>query len=213
MLHPLCVVVALIFLSTGSTSSVMSLHQGATDGKKQLSDVLNDFGTDYDKFFTIEDAKSTGKATPLSKRPIARPGKKFGLTRELEELRRTVTGFTYYPDSRNPQVIHIVDAPLVAQKNYGMNLIVKEINFTGPLYRLPDHLKQQGIPVEVSRQYTTTSYMTADFRTQVSVKAKSIRVREALTDLNSLKGRSSRVIWTSETTIGKNEDSVIVFHI
>jgi hypothetical protein len=213
MLHPYKIILMILLLSAGSFSLKESLAAGTAVEKKAFAEVLNKLGTDYDRFFTIEEVKSAGEMGALSVRQVARPGKKLGLNRELEELRRKIAGFEYFTDTRNPQVIHIVDARLLVQKHYAMSLTVKELNFNGPLFQLPYNLKQHGIPVELSRVYSTTTFMTADFRMQVSVKAKSIKVREALTDLNSLKGRSSRVIWTSETTIGKNQDSVIVFYI
>jgi hypothetical protein len=45
--------------------------------------------------------------------------KKFGLIRELEEMHRTVPGFTYQVSRREPRVIHVIEAALARRKDYG----------------------------------------------------------------------------------------------
>ena len=177
-----------------------------------LSSALQEMGTDYDRFFTVEEAvPGDGTSPRLSNRLVVRLGKKFGLIRELEEMRRTVPGFTYYVSRREPRVIHVTEASLARQKNYGMSAIVPRINFTGTLQALTYEIGMQGISVAPSLVHDADTFPFLDFRTEVKVSARCMSVRDVLTDFILLRGRGSRIIWLAETKAGRKEKTLIEF--
>jgi hypothetical protein len=169
-------------------------------------------GADYDRFFTIEEAVPGDGMSPLLRsRPVVRPGKKFGLIRELEELRRTVPGFTYYVSRREPRVIHVVEAALTRRKDYGMSAVVQRIDFTGTLMALTSAIEMQGIPVAPSLVHDSDTFPFLDFHTEVKVSARRMSVRDVLTDFIPLRGRGSRIIWFAETKEGQKEKTLVEF--
>lgn len=169
-------------------------------------------GTDYDRFFTIEEAVPGDGMSPLLRsRPVVRLGKKFGLIRELEEMRRTVPGFTYYVSRREPRVIHVVEAALARRKGYGMSAVVQRIDFTGTLMALTSAIEMQGISVAPSLVHDADSFPFLDFSTVVKVSARRMSVRDVLTDFIPLRGRSSRIIWFAETRAGQKEKTLVEF--
>jgi hypothetical protein len=177
-----------------------------------LSEVLYRLGVDYDEYFTIEEAWSTDGSSPmLRNRQIVRPEGKPGLTRELEQIRRTLPDFAYSLDRRQPRVVHVMDSRLLRQKRYSMNATVKHLDLSGTVLELVSAISGQGIPVSPERQMGTEEFLFADFKTMVHVKGKSLKVRDALTDFIPLRGRTSRILWIAETKLGTRETTYIRF--
>jgi hypothetical protein len=169
-------------------------------------------GSDYDTFFTVEEAvPDDGMSLLLRSRPVVRLGKKYGLIRELEEMRRTVPGFTYRVSRREPRVIHVIEAALTRRKDYGMSAVVPRIDFTGSLMALTGAIEMQGIPVAPSLVHDADTFPFLDFRTEVRVGARRMSVRDVLTDFIPLRGRAGRIIWFAETKAGRKEKTLVEF--
>jgi hypothetical protein len=212
-LSTLCLVIAIIAGNSSAHPREANSPPGVPqDQPVPLSSALQAMGTDYDRFFTIEESlPDDGMSLLLRSRPVVRPGKKFGLIRELEELRRTVPGFTYYVSRREPRVIHVIDAALARRKDYGMSAVVPRIDFTGTLMALTSAIEMQGIPVAPSLVHDADTFPFLDFSTKVKVSARRMSVRDVLTDFIPLRGHSSRILWFAETKAGQKEKTLVEF--
>ncbi len=126
-------------------------------------------------------------------------------------MRRTVPGFTYYVNRREPRVIHVIEAVLTRQKDYGMNAIAPQINFTGTLMALTHAIGMQGIPVAPSLVHDSDDFPFLDLSTELKVSARHLSVRDVLTDFIPLHGRSSRIIWLAETKVKQKEKTLVEF--
>lgn len=212
-LSTLCLVITIVAGNSSAHPREANSPPGAPqDQPVPLSSALQGMGADYDRFFTVEEAVTGDVMSPLPRsRPVVRPGKKFGLIREMEELRRTVPGFTYHVSRREPRVIHVVEATLTRRKDYGMSAMVARIDFTGTLMALTSAIEMRSIPVAPSLVHDADDFPFLDFRTEVKVGARRMSVRDVLTDFFPLWGRGSRIIWTAETKAGQKEKTLVEF--
>jgi len=173
---------------------------------------LDQLGAAYDHYFTIEASWAEGEVTRwMESYKLKRSPKKENLGLELEELRRLVPHFTYTIDQKNPKIIHIMDVRLTGIQGYGLESVLKSIDFTGTLPNLVNAISQQGISVSVGGSVFTSDYRPLDFGTEVHVKGEALKVRDALTHFIPLEGRG-RVLWVARTKLGQQATSSIQFY-
>jgi len=201
------VAIALTFGNVLTTFSVAqdSAPEFSQKGYLPLPWLLQEVGSKYECFFTIED--SMNENDPLSSlraQRVAKLSDARNLADELERLRRTVPNFLYEINKDNPKIVHIIDARLLQKKQYALQGIIGKIDFNGQINELPAAISKQGIAI-----YPMLVVMTSeqpDFITTVEVKGERLSVRDALTNFVPLEGRIGRTIWIARTNVA--EDSL-----
>ena len=185
------------------------------DPKKReiiLMQYLAELGSKYNCFFTIEEAWKEGD--PINKMEsylVQISTTSGGLQQELENLRQAVPNLTFEFDKRNPQIVHIIDARLTKQNEYGLEKVLKSINFSGSVNDLVVAIGNQGVPVSPPILTDTRESMSQDLSTVVKINEKALKVREALSSFIRLEGRG-KVIWIARTKLGEKEVSYIQYH-
>ena len=205
------IITAIAILSLGSGALASILDQGAKDMAQRgetrsvpLSELLMKVGETYDRFFTIEEAWKTGESmNSLEARLMRMSSESKTLEQELEQLRRSVPNLTYELDNRNPRIVHIIDARLAQTQGYGLESIIKNIDFAGSTSELVDSIGKQGIPVLPQRALFTNEFQ--DYGTVMHVKGEGLRVRDALSNFIPLDERKGRILWIARTKLGEGE--------
>jgi len=147
----------------------------------------------------------------LESEPVSvRSGKK-NLREELDEISKSVPNFSYRFNKINPRIIHIIDASLLRQSGYALNVRLKRISFTGTVDALMNAIKEQGASVAQESTLVTTEAAVVDYRTVVTVKGRGLIVRDALSNFVPLDKRSSRIIWIARTNLAPKAISKIHF--
>ena len=205
----------LVFGITGTHSLRAYTKRHMTDSSKKqevfLVQYLAELGDAYDCFFTIEEAWKDGEPVNTMESYSAQsPSRSENLQKNLEKLRQTVPNFTFEIDKGNPRIVHIMDIRLAQQKGYGLERVVKNIDFKGNVNDLVTAIGKQGIPVSQPVLTDTHEGMVRDYMTVVNVKGNDLKVRDALSNFIPLEGRS-RIIWIARTKLGPGEISNIQF--
>lgn len=170
---------------------------------------LAELGRDHDRFFTIEEAWENGKPTDSIDAHWIQRSSEVGLQRELERLGRTVPNFTFEVDKVNPRIVHIRDKRLAQQQGYGLEALIKIIDFTGRVNDLPNELHKQGIPISPPPLMDTRD--SRDYTTIAQVKGESLKVRNALSNFIPLEGRRGRILWIARTKLGQQEVTYVYY--
>ena len=177
-----------------------------------LREYLVQLGKDYDRFFTLEEAWKDGESMNMLEFEWVQGFSEMkGLQQDLERLRQTVPNFTFETNKQNPRIIHIIDARLKRLKGYGLESTIQSIDFTGTVDELVTAIGEHGMPVSPRGVSDISEGLSQDYRTEVHVKGKGLKVRDALSNFISLDGRG-RVIWIARTKIGQREMSYVHFH-
>jgi hypothetical protein len=188
-----------------------SLGKTALNDKTNPLPILNylvELGKDYDYFFTIEEAwREEDLADSIVNHWVQRSSQKKTVKEELEQLQQAVPNLGYEIDSVNPKIVHIKDMRLTQQKDYGLEAVIKSIEFTGKVHDLVSEINHQGIPV--SAPLITFNNETMDYDTVLQVKGVGLKVRDALSNFIQLEGRRSRILWTARTKLGQREVSYV----
>jgi hypothetical protein len=214
--YKLLIAAALIVTSAGAYLSHTQERNAATNPQQSrtifLEGYLLELGEKYDLYFTLETAWAEGEFSNwMENHKVKEPPKLDGIQRELERLSKSVPHFTYAFDPTNPKVVHISDARLAQQNDYGLNGVVKSIDYKGTLARLVTALGERGIKVSAGSLSLIGDTRPRDHDTEVHVAAQKINVRDAITHFIPLEGRR-RIIWSSTTKLGTGEVSHIVFY-
>lgn len=212
-------IIALVLLSDCS----MSVLGGRAQMERQNFDksvekvpilqLLEELGEKYQKYFTIEECWTEGNSSArLFARMVPHPSARRNVFQELDELKISVPYFTYYVDEKQPNIIHISDTRIGQQREYALDMVIKNIDFKGNVFDLVSALNQQGIRVS-SRGIVmgAEEMLVIDFMTPVHVKGVQLKVRDALSHFIPLKGRSSRLLWIAETKHKPLETTYIRF--
>lgn len=175
-----------------------------------LLNYLAEMAKHYDRFFTVEEAWRPDKPKDsIDNNWLPRPSEKRGLEQELAQLRRVVPNLIYEIDKRNPRVVHIMDARLAQQKEYGLESAIRSIDFTGKVNDLPSEIGKQGIPL--SPLLITFKFEQADYSTEVRVRGEELKVRDALSNFVPLQGRTKRILWIARTKLGQGEVTYVYY--
>ena len=174
-----------------------------------LSQLWVELGKNYDRFFTLEEAWKDGEPwSKLESQRVQRSTEKKTLEQELEQLRQTVPDFNYEINNADSRIVHIIDARLARQKEYGLERVINSIDFTGKVNELSTAIANQGIPVSPPQLMST--HEQADYSTVVRVKGEGLKVRNALSNFIPLEGRG-RILWIARTKLGQGEVSYIYY--
>jgi hypothetical protein len=177
-----------------------------------LDDALNEIGTTYGYYFTLEEALQDGMiANRIASQRIQRLTRGSDAKQELDELVRLIPDLTYVIDEENPKIVHLIDGKLTQTKGYAVDDRIKEINFSGTVYELVDAITKQGIRISSKGEINLSELPLTDFTTQVVAKGEGISVRSALSDFIPLEGRSNRLLWVAKTKPGREETGYIRF--
>lgn len=175
-----------------------------------LLNYLVELGRDNDCFFTIEEAWEADKPTDsIDAHWLRRASKKQNLEQELEYLRQTISHFTYEVDKANPRIVHIRDARLAQQKAYGLEGVVKRIDFKGLVNDLPAEIQKQGLLI--SPPLISETFQQTDYTTVAQVKGEGLKVRDALSNFIPLEGRKKRILWIARTKLGQGEVTYVYY--
>jgi hypothetical protein len=185
--------------------------QMPSEGKIALEQFLGDLGEACDCYFTVEDGYKAGdSAALLSSFMVGRPRKGPKLEEQLKALKSEVPDLTFTADEKNPRIIHIADKRLSGEKGYALDGVVREIDFKGTVVGLIAAIQAQGFQISSPTSLATEELLSWDLSTPVRVKAKEIKVREALSLYLPL-GRYSRVLWVARTNVGAGMHTQVMF--
>lgn len=168
-------------------------------------------GQEYDVYFTLETAWEGGEpANWMENYKIKEPPKHDGLQRELERVAKSVPHFTYTFNPTNPRVIHVMDARLARQNEYGLDGVVKSLDYKGDLAGLVTALGERGIKVSAGTLGMIGDPRPRDRHTEVRAAGRNISVRDAITYFTPLEG-GYRILWISTTKLAPGAVSQIEF--
>jgi hypothetical protein len=172
--------------------------------------VLAEVATKNGVTFTIEEALLKGGAMDHIRSFRHRtPPDGTGLEAVLDELSQSVPNFTWHADPNNAKVIHIVDDHLLRRQGYALDRIIDDIDFSGTVLELVDAIAAKGIPVSATGPVGTDDLLSMEGVTRVKVKAKGLRVRDALSDFVALDGRGP-ILWTAETHVDGSDQTTYI---
>jgi hypothetical protein len=201
--------VAMVLLLSQKTRP-MTQASGNQAMSLPLLDYLAELGKADDRFFTIEEAwKGDKPMISLEAQWIQKPFEQKSLQQELERLRGSVPNFSYEVDKTNSRIVHIKDARLAQQKGYGLESVIKRIDFTGKVNELPSAIGKLGIPV--SLPVVMDLRQSLDHMTEVQVKGEGLKVRDALSNFIPLEGRGGRLLWVARTKLNQGEVSYVYY--
>jgi hypothetical protein len=206
-------ILIVLFLVAGSTALDADSRIIKDDWPEiALGSVLGGIGYDYDYNFTIEDAWTESEPHRLLETYLAeRPFRGEGFQRELDHLRSQFPNLDFRVNALNPRIVHVLDARLRNQSNYGLEGMVKNLDFAGSLKELIAHLGRQGAPISSPRLIDIHEGYGIDFGTLIEAKGRNLSVRDALSLFVPLKERR-RVLWIARTKLGLSEVSYVYFH-
>lgn len=202
---------AITCASVPGAQSLKQMPNMSTDKLVSLEDFLGELGETFNCHFTVEEAFIPNRVlNPMSSYLVNSSSPKLTLQQQLEALQKDVPYFSFHMDKKDPCMVHIIDTRLEKLEGYGLDMEIKEIDFTGTVNELISKIGKQGIPVSPVQLISTEDALFWDLTTKVHVKGMSLKVRNALSDFLPLK-EYSRVLWTSRTNIEKRDLSYIFF--
>jgi hypothetical protein len=212
-MYKLLIAVALIVTSAGVLLSPAQKRESVSESRPAstvfLEDYLLKLGEQYDVYFTVETAWQAGEHMNWMEQYSVKPlPAGAGIQRHLEMLKETVPHFTYTFNYAKPKVIHIKDARLVQQPAYGMDAVLKSINYKGSWMGLVNALGGRGIKVSATGVILIGDPRARDYSTAVQVKGQNITARDAITNFIKLDGRR-RILWLSTTKLSSREPSYL----
>lgn len=183
----------------------------AEEKRIPLSELLSELSETQNYFFTIEQASKEGEPMNwLEAILVPKDSKEAPVLQRLEELKRTVPNFTFEINEKNPRIIHVIDARLAQQKEYGLNTELNDIDFEGKTRDLVTAISNKGVAISPQNTFTVGVPMLIDSTTVVRVKDENLKVRDALTNFIPLRGYNG-IIWTATTKLGSGQTTFINF--
>lgn len=213
-------IVALVLISAAAVVGISAFREQQAknmaspkdDNAVRLADALNDIGTTYGYFFTLEELfNDGGQINRIESQRIERLTKGSGVKQELDEVVRLIPEVTYKIDEDNPKIIHLMDARLAKTNGYALDGRIKNIDFSGTVFELVDAIASQGIRVSSKGMMSVQDLSSTDLRTEVVVKGEGLSVRRALSGFLPLEGRSNRILWIARTKLDPDPTSYIRF--
>jgi hypothetical protein len=210
-----------LFFATPSVEAQEALHNAPSSAQAgtPLFDYLQALGNKFDCFFTLEAAWGSDESIGnFQTRRIANNGNDITVQLEkvsnvemaLEELQRSVPGFSYSIDSSKPQIIHIIDTRLNQQPN-PLNSILPSIDFHDRVLELLNTIGKQESMIKRQMSFDTGEMKLYDSSSIVKVQAVSLSVREILSNFIALTERRSRILWIARTELGANKITYIYY--
>ena len=199
----LAVVIANTFLALGV--------QEVFGDQLPLSTFINEVANKYGVVFTVESAyldesysqSQLGELISFQQLPTNIDSAILALTNSLTNLTVTI-------DSANSKMYHIIDRRLIEMDGYAMGEVLKSIKFDGNGQDFVNYLGK-AVTNLINGQHSTGAIIMLNYGTDVSIDAKEVSVRQALSkgvDLNDYK-RYQGVVWNSSTSLKTRQTSVV----
>jgi hypothetical protein len=208
-------IAVLVWLTTANALSfpfqrVSSMNQIPENNSKPLTALLLKLGLKYNCYFTIEEAAADGESVnSMEAQWVQIRSAHLNLEQELDQLHRTVPNLTYEIDRTNPRIVHLIDSRLARVDKYGLEGVIKTIDFKGTVNDLVSEVAERGF--RISPQNFIFTHEQPDFSTKVEVKGDNLKVREALSNFVLLEGRGSRVLWIARTKLAPGEVTYVFY--
>lgn len=200
----------ILMIASGTpTTSICPL--ASNDGDEvQVRKLLADVGTKNGVTFTIEEALLKGGASDRirSFRHLT-PPEGSSLKAVLDDLSQSVANLTWYVDSNNPKIIHVLDDRLLHHQGYALDRVLDDIDFSGTVIELIDRIASQGISVSSGGPASSDDLLSMDGVTKVQARGKGLRVRDVLSDFVPLEGRGP-ILWFSVTHLDGGDQTTYV---
>jgi len=209
--------IILLFVSSGcKKSNIINIRERKTN-EVILSVYLGEMSEKLGCYFTLEQLKADNHASLINARSVIGLSEDPNVTNVnslISKLRHDLEGCLVMESKDNPNILHIIEAPLAKLKDYVMERKI-DLTYSGGL----GTGKGQGLVLEIGKKVenigprTGGDWRTAfdDHLTTVTVKAKNEKVRDVLTDCVPLTNYSS-FLWIAETTkVGETSKTVVQY--
>jgi hypothetical protein len=205
-------------MTTFGGDSMARIKSYATDNTafQQQEDVtllefLYEVGKTYDCFFTIEEAWQDGEpSNQVEATRIERSLSKNNLRNALNSLQQAAPNLIYVVSRENPRIVHIIDSRLTRQSQYGLETIVKRVDFTGTVGELVNELSRLGVPIQPPPMVDIHEARFMNSQTKVKVIGQGLKVRGILSNYIPLDDHG-RILWIARTCLASGEISNIQF--
>lgn len=176
-----------------------------------LLEFLYEVGKTYDCFFTLEEAWQDGEpSNQVEATRIEKSLSKNNLRNALTYLQQAAPNLIYMVSRENPRIIHIIDSRLTRQSQYGLETIVKRIDFTGTVGELVNELSKLGAPIQPPPWVDIHEARFMNSQTKVKVVRQGLKVRGILSNYIPLDDHG-RILWIARTRLAAGEISSILF--
>ncbi|MCW5969315.1 MAG: hypothetical protein KIT57_12445 [Blastocatellales bacterium] len=105
---------------------------------------------------------------------------------------------------------HVIDTRLLSQREYGLEAIIKKLEFSGNINEFVTSLSRQGVAISKPKLIDLHEGRDLDLSTAIDAKAENLKVRDALSLFVPLKERG-RILWIARTKLGQAETSYVLF--
>ena len=209
--------VILLLASNGcKKSNIMNIRERTTN-EVILSVYLGEMSEKLGCYFTLEHLKADNHGSLINSRNV------FGISEApnvtnvnslIAKLRHDLPGCLVMESKNNPNILHIIEAPLAKLKDYAMERH-EDLTYSGDL----GTGKGQGLILEIAKNVENIGPRTGgdlrtafdDHITKVNVKAKNEKLRDILTDCVPLASYGS-FLWIAETTkVGETSKTVVQY--
>lgn len=131
------------------TKELTTNHSAPVQEELPLLQFLGEAGKSYDCYFTIEEAWHDGESiNQIESVSINRALLETDLQKALESLHKTAPNLTWFIGKQSPRIIHLMDSRLTRQGEYGMENVIKELDFDGTSRELVAELRKRGATVQ-----------------------------------------------------------------
>jgi len=206
------ILILALTIQYGYISPMQAQSRFIVNGRQMpLGKLLIDLGNSYNVYFTIEEGwKDQEIMNQLEAYQVQLGSPQDNLQIILEELRRTVPNFTFKVNQGNSRTIQIIDSRLTRESHYGLETVVKNINFTGTTGELVDELSKMGVSIQRPTLMDIHEARLIDFQTKVKVVGQGLTARDILTNCITLNDHG-RILWIARTRLVSGEVSNIQF--
>jgi hypothetical protein len=182
-------------------AAASSIEQSPQD-KLPLHTYLQLVGKQLDVFFTVEAAYSGNYSDVQLSQPVSMPRVPEDIQSAVFILTNALTNLTVTATATNARIYHIVDRRLLEPNNYAMNQVLDAIQYSGNAADFVTLVGQKA-PGIFNQNLSLSAVSFGNGGTRISIDARKIQIRDALSEGVNLRGYSSytRLIWTSVTSL------------
>jgi hypothetical protein len=94
-------------------------------------------------------------------------------------------------------------------QGYGLESVIKSIDFAGSTSELVAAIGKQGITVSPQRALFTNEFQ--DYDTVIHVNGEGLRVRDALSNFLPLAERKGRILWIARKKLAEGEVTYVYY--
>jgi hypothetical protein len=212
----LLVWLSLPILSCGQATPRNNAQGEAVESREHKSEkipleaFLRELGEKNNCYFTLEEAWREHRGEDLLGGTwVAREEKNGSVTDILAGLQKKNSNLHFEPDSKNPQIIHIIDSRLKRINDYSLDQTLMTFTFTGTTSQLISYLAQQGVGVREAVQPVGPILIVDS--TTVSIKTEHAKVRDILSEYLPLDSYN-HLLWKAVTRFRADNITDITFY-